>query len=92
MVFCFREDDLIGKVTLSRKDMLMMNPSGREHWYSLSEVDSASEVHGHLHLKILACASVSERLKLKLNYRLLIQVFVPHRDVGGGGWWTVTPA
>ena len=52
-------DDIIGKVTLSRKDMLSMNPAGGEVWYSLRQVDNASEVHGQLHLNILATKHVS---------------------------------
>ena len=57
--FYFSGDDVIGKVTFSRQDMLSMNPAGGEVWYSLREVDSASEVHGQLHLKILASNYVS---------------------------------
>ena len=55
----FSDDDIIGKVTFTRQDMLSMNPAGGEVWYSLRQVDNASEVHGQLHLKILATQYVS---------------------------------
>ena len=55
----FSDDDIIGKVTFTRQDMLSMNPAGGEVWYSLRQVDNASEVHGQLHLKILAMQYVS---------------------------------
>ena len=55
----FSGDDVIGKVTFLREDMLSMNPAGGEVWYSLRQVDNASEVHGQLHLKILATNYVS---------------------------------
>ena len=44
--------------------MLSMNPAGGEVWYSLRPVDNASEVHGQLHLKILATKHVSTGLYL----------------------------
>ena len=59
MHFLFSGDDVIGKVTFFRQDMLSMNPAGGEVWYSLRPVDNASEVHGELHLKILATNYVS---------------------------------
>ena len=43
--------------------MLRMNPVSGECWFSLTEVDSASEVHGQLHLKILPTAYVSNLIK-----------------------------
>lgn len=58
----FSEDDVIGKVTFSRQDMLSMNAAAGEVWYSLRHVNNASEVHGQLHLKILATQHVSIHL------------------------------
>ena len=63
-MFYFSGDDVIGKVTFLRQDMLSMNPAGGEVWYSLRPVDNASEVHGELHLKILATYYVSSIEKM----------------------------
>ena len=75
---------MIGKVLLSRKDMLSMNPSTGECWYSLVDVDSASEVHGALHLTILPVACVSllmltivtewESLQCNTAYKIVVVI------------------
>ena len=56
-----------------------MNPAGGEVWYSLSQVDNASEVHGQLHLKILATKHV--RMRLELYTRSILLYHVIHPDV-----------
>ncbi|XP_046840472.1 ras GTPase-activating protein 4-like isoform X2 [Xenia sp. Carnegie-2017] len=53
-------DNIIGKVALSRQDMLSLSPNSGEVWYTLNQVDNVSEVHGELHLKILA-TRISEK-------------------------------
>ncbi|XP_028396464.1 ras GTPase-activating protein 4-like isoform X2 [Dendronephthya gigantea] len=61
------DDDVIGKVTFSRDDMLSMNPAGGEVWYSLRQVDNASEVHGQLHLNILATKHSEQQTNISVK-------------------------